>query len=665
MKRLTTICISLIVYALMAMGQVNNDGIEYEYFKDGRAQVKTVSTSLSGELKIPPTVSYKGRIYKVATIKSYAFQDCSQLTSVIVPSEVSYIGDYAFKNCTGLRSIKLPVKIDEIGGGAFYNCCSLISVELPTLNQAYAGFHKVNSELFYGCSSLIYVKIPSGATAVESSSFYGCTSLTDIFCYPTKVPYLAGNAFDKTNRRNIKVHAPNTVLSQYRSSNWNQFKSIDSDMTRPQIKKQSTNNVNINTRAAIDMGGTIEWANMNLESKDIRDVGGIFSWGETTSKTEFTPRNYNAPKFPGRAGYEIYEWGLKGTNYDAARTKWGDGWRLPTEKEFNELIYSCEQILHSKEKYVEFIAPNGNRMILPLLKFTNVTYDGIDNIYWTSDIDDRGAICIYFWEGGYMIGSGMITTISERKRTSYFKGKSTAGHYGGLIRPVRDKGRQARKDVQGTTSTIDIHKNSNEVDLKEKLIKDAKNGDSQAQKKLAQLYSSANEKDRDIDKAVSLYTALAIKGDKESQNALCQFRDNTLKSGVICKQLANDYMPYSSNPNEEWNALRCEAACKLGNIKAIKEMIERYKTGKGVKRDSDKEFYMMELGAKSDRELMYQVATTYLDQNKGHYNEQKGIEMLTNLADMGYDKACNLLGNFYKYGVHVTKDKKKAKIYLK
>jgi hypothetical protein len=74
------------------------------------------------------------------------------------------------------------------------------------------------------------------------------------------------------------------------------------------------------------------------------------------------------------------------------------------------------------------------------LKSTNVTYNGIDNIYWTSDIDDRGAICIYFWEGGYMIGGGMITTINERKRTSYFKGKSTSGHYGGLIRPVRTKG---------------------------------------------------------------------------------------------------------------------------------------------------------------------------------------------------------------------------------
>lgn len=444
MKRLTTICFSLSVFALIAMGQGKNNGIEYVYSNDGNAYVKSVSTSLSGELTIPPTVSYKGKNYKVATIKSYAFQDCSQLTSITIPSGVEFIGEYAFKNCTGLSSIKLPVKINEISSGAFYNCSSLVSVELPTINSSYAGFKKVNSELFYGCSNLVYVKIPAGVTEVASNSFYGCTSLTDIFCYPTKVPYLAGNAFDGANRMAIRCHVPSMALSQYQNSKWNQFKSIDSNMTRPQIQKQATKaSENSNTRTAIDMGGTIEWANMNLESKDTRDTGGIFAWGETSSKSEFSPRNYKAPKFPGRAGYEIYEWGLKGTNYDAAREKWGGGWRLPTEKEFNELIYSCEQILHSKEKYVEFIAPNGNRLILPLLKFTNVTYNGIDNIYWTSDIDDRGAICIYFWEGGYMIGGGMITTVNERKRTSYFKGKSTAGHYGGLIRPVRTKGNKS------------------------------------------------------------------------------------------------------------------------------------------------------------------------------------------------------------------------------
>ena len=236
MKRLTTICLTLSVYALMAMGQEKNDGIVYEYAKDGNAYVKSASTSLSGELKIPPTVSYKGRVYKVATIKSYAFQDCSQLTSVIVPSSVFYIGEYAFKNCTGLSSIKLPVKIDEIGGGAFYNCCSLISVELPTINNAYAGFHKVNTELFYGCSSLIYVKIPSGATAVESSSFYGCTSLTDVFCYPSKAPYLAGNAFYGLNKGKIKIHVPKAALSNYQNTKWSEFKSLDTNMTRPQVK---------------------------------------------------------------------------------------------------------------------------------------------------------------------------------------------------------------------------------------------------------------------------------------------------------------------------------------------------------------------------------------------------------------------------------------------
>ena len=482
MKRTVELIILLCMSLLTIKGQpVTINGITYDYyapykFINGKkviisesALVKSASTSLSGSITIPSQITYKGKSVVVTAILRNAFEDCSQITSIIVPAGVGSIGDYAFKNCTGLRSIKLPVKIDEIGCGAFYNCCSLISVELPTLIQAYAGFHKVNSELFYGCSSLIYVKIPSGATAVESSSFYGCTSLTDIFCYPTKVPYLAGNAFDKTNRRNIKVHVPNTVLSQYRSSNWNQFRSIDSDMTRPQIKKQSTNNVNFNTRTAIDMGGTVEWANMNIEASSPQETGGLFAWGETRSKNEFSPRNYSAPKFPGWAGYEIYDNGLKGTNYDAARMKWGGGWRMPTENEFKELIFNCKQIKHPREHYVEFIAPNGNRLILPYFESTNITYNGIGNFYWTLNTDSRAPLCCEFRESGFDIsGRNAISSSSEQSRTSYFTINNMGGHYGGLIRPVRDKKKKTTRTTQLTEEELN---NINSLSTSEEMLK--------------------------------------------------------------------------------------------------------------------------------------------------------------------------------------------------
>ena len=655
MRRMISFFAFAFMATLMCIGQpVVIDGISYSLYNN-EAFIESASPNISGNLTIPRSITNKGKDYKVVSIKLGAFKDCSKLTSINT-SGVEYIGDYAFENCTGLTDITMPTVLSELGYGAFEGCYNLQSVDIPIIRSDWGGVVKIKRNTFSGCKSLVFVKIPFTIKQIEDWAFKDCTSLTDIFLMSTNKPYLYYNAFGGVNKKQIKIHVYQNALSNYENSEWNEFGGIDTNMSEPKIQKQRLpQNSHTTTSDAVDMGGSVEWATKNLEASSPEEPGGIFAWGETTSKSRFSPSNYSAPVIPGKYAYEKYEIGLRGNKCDAARVKLGAGWRMPSEEEFKELLRNCKQVLHNRENYVELIAPNGNTLKLPYIPNTNITYDGIEHFYWTLDMDSRGPICIYFSEATYSVGYGNGHT--------HFISKNMEGHYGGLIRPVRNKGRQTGGSVQGTTLPKDTHKK--EVDLKSKLIKDAESGDFQAQKKLAQLYSSSNEKDRDIDKAVNLYTALAIKGDKESQNALCRYRDSALKSDVICKQLANDYLPHSSNPNEEWNALRCEAACILGNIKAIKEMIERYKTGKGVRKDSDKEFLMMEMGAKFDPELMYQVATIYLDQVKGHYNEQEGIAMLTKSADMGYSKACNLLGYFYKSGIHVTKDKKKAKMYLK
>ena len=55
-------------------------------------------------------------------IGSYAFQDCSGLTSLTLPAGITEIGSYAFNGCSGLTSLTLPAGITEIGSGAFANC---------------------------------------------------------------------------------------------------------------------------------------------------------------------------------------------------------------------------------------------------------------------------------------------------------------------------------------------------------------------------------------------------------------------------------------------------------------------------------------------------------------------------------------------------------------
>ena len=437
MKRIGLILVLTCMSVLTTMGQsININGIEYDYnvnykFINGKkviisesASVKSASTSLSGSVTIPSQITYKGKSIAVTSISSYAFQDCSQITSIVVPSGVGSIGSYAFKDCTGLTSIKLPLKMKAIGASAFENCISLLFVELPQIKNDWGGVEWLSGDMFYGCSSLVYVKIPSTIQGMEGGVFHGCTSLTDVFCFSTKNPFHK-YSFEGLDLGKIRIHVTNAAISQYRNSNWSQFKSIDTNMTRPQVKRQAnkqSTELDKNEIKAIDMGGSVEWANMNLGATTPQDPGGVFAWGETTSRTgDFNLRNYTAPKLT-ELGGTLYD-GVTGSKYDAARCQWGHGWRMPTEKEFRELYNKCRKIVNEKGKYVEFVASNGNRLILPVLLSADITRNGIGNFYWTSNNSFNGAYCCQY----------------DSWLVNYFKIANREGCYGGLIRPVRDK----------------------------------------------------------------------------------------------------------------------------------------------------------------------------------------------------------------------------------
>ncbi len=66
----------------------------------------------------------------ITTIRSYAFDECAKLTSVIFEenSQLTRIGGDAFSGCKKLTSIIIPEKVTEIGMDAFSQCYDLASV---------------------------------------------------------------------------------------------------------------------------------------------------------------------------------------------------------------------------------------------------------------------------------------------------------------------------------------------------------------------------------------------------------------------------------------------------------------------------------------------------------------------------------------------------------
>lgn len=100
-------------------------------------------------------------------IVDYAFQNCTSLTSITIPSSVSSIGRAVFSGCTGLTSVTIPSSVTSIGNNAFYYCSSLISIAIPN------SVIRIGDSAFSGCTNLITITIPSSVISIGREVFSG------------------------------------------------------------------------------------------------------------------------------------------------------------------------------------------------------------------------------------------------------------------------------------------------------------------------------------------------------------------------------------------------------------------------------------------------------------------------------------------------------------
>ena len=217
MKRLVLfICTLLCANVLLAQTRFWVDSLQYQVTSTNPAEVDVYDANSSiTTANIPATVTYEGVTYTVITIRSYAFENCSSLTSVSIPNSVTYIGESAFQNCSSLTSVAIPNSVTCIGNSAFNSCSSLTSVTIPnSVTYIAAGAFSRCSSLtsitipnsvtsiegatFYNCSSLTSVTIPNGVTSIGENAFYGCSSLTSMTVECTNIPNISNIGLNST-----------------------------------------------------------------------------------------------------------------------------------------------------------------------------------------------------------------------------------------------------------------------------------------------------------------------------------------------------------------------------------------------------------------------------------------------------------------------------------
>ncbi|MEG1528945.1 MAG: leucine-rich repeat protein, partial [Clostridia bacterium] len=118
----------------------------------------------------------------VTSIGEYAFDGCSGLTSITIPTSVTSIGAHAFYDCSNLKSITIPNSVTSIGGWAFLGCNGLTSVIIPS------SVTSIGSQAFSGCSGLTSITIPNSVTSIGRYVFENCTKLATINCKAASQP---------------------------------------------------------------------------------------------------------------------------------------------------------------------------------------------------------------------------------------------------------------------------------------------------------------------------------------------------------------------------------------------------------------------------------------------------------------------------------------------
>ena len=237
---LLLVCLTFAALTLCASAETKTGtcGDDVTYTLDTDTGVLTISGE--GEIKNfdkggAPWFPYRNSIHTaniangVTRIGGYAFELCSNLTSITVPDSVTNIGYAAFSG-TAWRSNQ-PDGVVYAGkvacgykGSMFETQIVLKQGTIGIADTAFAGYFindfsmiipdgvtSIGHEAFYCCSGLTSITIPDSVTSIGKDAFSSCRSLTNV-TIPDSVLSIGKMAFSSCESL-TNVTIPDSVLS--------------------------------------------------------------------------------------------------------------------------------------------------------------------------------------------------------------------------------------------------------------------------------------------------------------------------------------------------------------------------------------------------------------------------------------------------------------------
>jgi len=212
---------------------------------------------------------------------------------------------------------------------------------------------------------------------------------------------------------------------------------------------------------AVDLGCSVLWANMNVGAKSEGEAGDLVGWGDKTGQNlqQWINKDYSnyvedIPTSMGKyGGAEFDRSGIAHTKRDYATAKWGGQWRMPTKKQWDELIKKCTWEWDD-EKQAYKVSGNGNHIYLPAAgyrignrkfnqgKSTAMADEHPTCEYWSASSDlktKEELIASYDWmdkDRTYVFPNAYYMYYDPKGKQKKAATGSTAKCYGQSVRPV-------------------------------------------------------------------------------------------------------------------------------------------------------------------------------------------------------------------------------------
>ena len=136
--------------------------------------------------------------HEVVAIGDRAFQNRTDLRTVMIPDSLEKIEFEAFYNCINLKIVDLSSNLTTIGYDVFGNCKSISKIEIPKSLKKFDGTWGSGTNLSYGafggCSNLKTVNFEAGSTIVCAALFMGCDGIEEIEL-PDTITEIGDSAF--------------------------------------------------------------------------------------------------------------------------------------------------------------------------------------------------------------------------------------------------------------------------------------------------------------------------------------------------------------------------------------------------------------------------------------------------------------------------------------